>query len=448
MPPTKGKLIYKSERGRAHTSYTGYGSYDDLYENVPELSDTQRFETYRRMRRSDPSVSAAMRSIELPIRQGTFDLTPPSDPTKQEERQAELIGNWLFDGLPWNSIVRSAITSLTYGFAIFEKVYENRMKYVVPKKLGFRPQNTMVDEERNSNGTLRSLYQEIDGNRTKLDRNKLIIFTVDNESPDDWRGQSILRPAYKPWYIKEKMEIVNGIAHERWSGGVPVLEAPETITEDSEEWLLARNALQDIHSGASSYALLPFGWKMYALERKTNAVDPLPFIKELKDDIKTAVLALHLRLGGSDSSGSKALGVAFVDSFLHAVQSWANLICDGFNDDLIRELVDINWGYKADRRYPRLTITNIYKSALKELAYLIQVGVIQPTEELVRYIFEQYGIRVNPKDAVKKPQPAPTMKEDNNNNEDNNNEDNEGKSGDNEDTNPANADPEDERDVK
>ena len=41
----------------------------------------------------------------------------------------------------------------------------------------------------------------------------------------------------------------------------------------------------------------------------------LSFIKELKDDIKTAPLALHLRLGGNDSSGSKALGVAFVDSF-------------------------------------------------------------------------------------------------------------------------------------
>ena len=199
------------------------------------------------------------------------------------------------------------------------------------------------------------------------------------------------------------MEIVNAISHERFSAGIFDVEAPEKVLDDAREWAISEAAIQNVINGIAPYIIKPFGWKASILERKTNAIDILPFIRELKDDIKTAPLALHLRLGGNDASGSKALGVAFVDSFLHAVQAWADVICDAWNEDLIKELVIINWG--PQERYPKLTVTNIYKSALTELGYLMQTGLIKPTEELIRYIFEQYGIRIDPAEAVPDPQP-------------------------------------------
>ena len=381
------------ERGRVHSRFE-QGS----YETVPELNDSQRYEVYRKMRRSDPTVSASIRSIELPIRQGTFDVAPPSEATEQELDIAKTIAGWLFERLNWNQTLRSAITSLTYGFALFEKVYDRAGRYIIPKKLGFRPQRTIDEEIRNRRGDLSHLVQRVDGDKTELPRNKCIVVSVDAESEEDWRGQSVLRSAYKPWLIKEKMEIVNGISHERFSAGLFQVEAPERITDEDKEWAIAEQAVQNIVNGLAPYALVPYGWKITIIERKTQPIDLLPFIKELKDDIKTAPLALHLRLGGNNTSGSKALGVAFVDSFLHAVQAWANIICDAFNEDLIKELAIINWG--PQERYPKLTVTNIYKSALNEIAYLVQTGLIKPTEELVRYIFEQYGIRIDPSKAV------------------------------------------------
>ena len=93
---------------------------------------------------------------------------------------------------------------------------------------------------------------------------------------------------------------------------------------------------------------------------------------------------------------------------------------------MIRPIVDINWGKQL--RYPKMTVTNIYKTAVQEIAYLIQSGVIKATAELVRFIFEQYGIKLdNPEEAM------PDSASNNNNN--NNNQDNDEDEEDNEDGN-------------
>ena len=384
------------ERGRAYSKY-----FPDTYDSVPELDSLMRYEVYRKMRRSDPTVSAAIRSIELPILQGTYDITAPSDPTDLEKEQAKLIKDWVFNRLDWPWTLRSALTALTYGNCVFEKIYERVDTYIVPKKIAFRPQRTLTDEERNSRGELTGIVQHIDSLRVTIPRLKCIVITIDAESEEEWRGQSILRSAYKPWYIKEKMEIITGIAHERFTAGILVCEAPEGWkgNKDSEEWKAAEQALINIINGLNPYAMLPPGWKLYTLERKSQVDPTLPFIRELKDDIKISVVANHLRLGGSGASGSKALGVTFIDSFLHAVQAWGNIITQAFDRDLIKELVIYNWGEQL--RYPRMTLTNVYKSALTELAYLIQTKVIKATPELIKYIFEQYGIVIdNPEDAL------------------------------------------------
>ena len=426
MPePSRGLL---QEKGVSHSRYP----YDPFTNDVPALLPGSDLATYRKMRRGDSTVSAVMRSIELPIRRATYDVQPPSEPTSLETQQAKVISDSLFEYLPWSDILKGCITYPTLGFSIHEFTLERRRiegkSYILPRKIAFRPQGTITEEykdNRDKRGELLNLTQTVDGKRYILPRKKLIICTADAESREDWRGTSVLHSAYRSWFIKEKMEIINAIAHERWGAGIPVLELPElkenqTLSEVEETVLYqaAVVALKALHAGEQSYAVMPPGYKLYVLDRKGTVLDALAFIKELKDDIKTAPLALHLRLGGNDSSGSKALGVAFVDSFLHAVEAWANVICDAFSHDMIRPIVDINWGKQL--RYPKMAVTNIYKTVVQDIAYLIQSGVIKSTPELVRFIFEQYGIKLdNPEEAM----PDSVTKNNNSNNQ-NNNQDN------------------------
>ena len=422
---------FLSERGRTHGVYESSNYIND----IPELYEGNDYATYTKMRKGDSTVSAAMRSIELPIRKATFDIQPPSNPTDEEKTQAQVLASAIFEHLSWSDILRGAITYLTYGFSVHEFTLEYREGMILPKKIAFRPQNTIEElptyENRDKRGNLKSLSQIVEGRRYTLPRKKLIICTADAESKENWRGTSILRSAYRPWFIKEKMELINAVANERWGVCIPVLEMPEitdstttftpveepgqgdgTITQESQFTVNHRaavKALQKLHGGEQSYAVLPFGYKLSILDRRSQAIDTLSYIRELKDDIKTAVLALHLRLGGNDTSGSKALGVAFVDSFLHAVESWANVICDAFNYDLLRPLIIMNWG--EQKRYATMIVTNIYKTALQEIAYMIQAGVIKPTPELIRYIFDQFGIRIDAESAMPEPNRSPGSQE-------------------------------------
>ena len=413
-----------SERGRESGRY----HFGDLYRSIPELTEGEDLLTYERMRRTDPSVAASLRSIELPIRRGTYDIQPPSNPTELEKEQATVLRRAFFDYLVWPETLRGAVTFLRNGFSVHEFTLENRGGYVLPRKIGFRPQKSILEDysSRNDRGNLIQLTQRLDGRDIVLPRKKLVICTADAESREDWRGTSILYSAYKPWFIKEKLEQLAAVAQERWGVGIPILTLPE-ITDKAQAANLENDplfkravaAVKALHGGEESYVVLPHGYDLKILDRSSRNLDSLPLMRELKQDIYTAMLALQMRLGGSDTTGSKALGVTFIDSFLHAVEAWAQLICDAFNYDLIRTLVNINWG--PQERYPAMTVTNIYKRAIQEIAYLFQVGLLKPTAELITYIFEQFGIRIdNPEDLI-----ADDSSGDNNNPGDNEDDDSE-----------------------
>ena len=63
-----------SDKGIEHSRYSVASA------DIPELTEGADYEVYRKMRRGDATVSAAMRSIELPIQRATFDIQPPSEP--------------------------------------------------------------------------------------------------------------------------------------------------------------------------------------------------------------------------------------------------------------------------------------------------------------------------------------------------------------------------------
>ena len=243
------------------------------------------------MRRGDSTVSAVMRSVELPIRRATYDIQPPSEPSALETQQAKVISDSLFEYLPWSDILKGCITYPTMGFSVHEFTLERRLleskSYFLPRKIAFRPQGTVTEEYRDSRdkrGQLLNLTQIVDGQRYILPRKKLIICTADAESKEDWRGTSVLHSAYRSWFIKEKMEIILAIAHERWGAGIPVLELPElaenqTLSEQEETVLYkaAVTALKALHAGEQSYAVMPPGYKLYVLDRKSTVLDALIF---------------------------------------------------------------------------------------------------------------------------------------------------------------------------
>ena len=67
---------------------------------------------------------------------------------------------------------------------------------------------------------------------------KLLMFSFRREG-DNYEGVSVLRSAYKHWYLKDSMYKFDAVRHERQSVGIPVIYMPEGATPEDKTEALA-----------------------------------------------------------------------------------------------------------------------------------------------------------------------------------------------------------------
>ena len=411
-----GRLM-QSDRGSSNPGRIGGGLYGGIYgtvdgsqwdtDQVEALTWPQDLQTYQKMRRSDHQTEAILRSIELPIEQGQFAVRPPPEATDQENMIADAVEDAYLRRLQggWEMAIRASLTCLQYGFSVMEQTWEvsdiEGMSMAAPARIAYRPQISITGEMR-KDGRLTGLVQTDDRNDIELPLEKLILFSVGRLAEDGWRGTSLLRAAYKAWLLKDQAERIVAIGHQRWSAGIPMIQGEldgdgKPVNVSDEERAEIEQTLRSLEADEQAFMYVPGGFKAGILDRNTNfqGHTPLDWVRHLDDAMARAILALHLTLGGA-GSGSRSLGTSFVDVFLHGVQAWGDMICDEITEQSIRPMVEWNWG--EQKRYPRLTVRNIYATSLERLGYLMQSGVIKPTEALERYIYESLGLDYSPED--------------------------------------------------
>ena len=348
-------------------------------------NDQPTLDDYRQMRRGDPTIGSAMRSIERPILAATYDVVPPKgDLTPAEEEMTEVIRKAILESeyINFKDTLTGLITFLTYGFSIQEIVLDRVGRFDVPVKLGFRPQTSIEEpimNSRNNKGQLVRLVQTTDkGRRIFLPREKLMICSNERTSRDDWKGKSILENTYEPWFRKVRLENVVGAAAERWVFGIPVITLPPMPAGQSEEFTAnartAIEALESLQDSTNSKVVLPSGYEIKVLE------GPRGQIKEVSEQIKdqerkifSSVLVGQVDLSEKDEGQAIKF---YINESLKSVESWAKDITDTFNEDLIKTLVKRNW--PNETRQPKMTVKNILNNyVINVLGFLIQSGAIK-----------------------------------------------------------------------
>jgi hypothetical protein len=226
---------------------------------------------------------------------------------------------------------------------------------------------------------LRNMVQlDTDGRQIPIPIGKLLVFTTDKEG-DNWEGISILRPAYKSWYIKDTLEKVNAVMHERFGAGIPRAKTPRAVTKGTKEWAAVQETLEDIHASEKAYVIQPEGYEFDVIGgEKGKGTDVLGSIKYYDEAIAKAMLAMHINLGTA-KSGSYALGQSFLDAFLMATQAWADYIAEVVNRFCVREIVELNWNVSA---YPTFKCKRIQSLAFEAIGYLVQTGALKWTQAL------------------------------------------------------------------
>ena len=360
---------------------TGHWGYAETGEYLAKLDGAAGRIIYDKMRRNDHQVKAVLSAITLPIRQADYYMEPGSE-EEEDVKIAKILEKALLKEMTitWDDTVRHALLMLPFGFSVLEKVYEYRDGLILPRKLDPRlPQSVLrwkYDKERRR--LTHMIQQDTDWKEIEIPIEKLLIFTTEKEG-DNWEGISILRPAYKAWYIKDTLEKINAIMHDRWGVGIPEMTVPKGIERGTPQWNEAQKLLEEVHANEKGYILKNEGW-LFEVKggEKGKGTDVLGSIKYYDEAIATALLAMFISLGSS-KTGNRSLGETFFDAFLMSIQAFADYIAEVINRFCVRELVNLNWEVE---NYPTFKVKRVQSLALQAIGYLVQTGALKWSQVL------------------------------------------------------------------
>lgn len=353
---------------------TGRDGIADTGEYLANLDGYTGRTTYDEMGRSDPQIRAVLQAIILPLRQANYYIDPASDSPQDIEiaEQAEL-DFFKNMSITWDDVIRHICLMFPFGFSVMEKIWEIRDNRVVPKKLDPRLPQSIIEWVFDAEKDRLTGPKQVDtnGDEIVLPIEKIVVFSIDKEG-DNWEGMSILRPAYKPWYIKDKLEKINAIKHDRHGVGIPVMHTPANMTDAQKDG--TQEVLENIQANEQSYVSEPegFEFRIEGAGGVAGGTDTLPSIKYYDEKISMAMLAMFINLGTTET-GSRALGGEFTDVFRNSVQAYANYICETLTRFAIKEYVDYNWNVEE---YPTLKVRRILRIDPEVIASLTKAGVI------------------------------------------------------------------------
>jgi hypothetical protein len=411
------------------TNEIGYASEQGVYgsgfwqsaETTPELRWPLSVRVYEQMRRQDAQVTSVLRAVMLPIRRTPWRIDPAGARPEVTELVSGDVGLPIKggDGNFWRKRSKNrfsfaehlqhVLLMLQYGHMFFEQVYDYREDGLYHlAKLGPRMPRTISDIRVNRSGGLDGIEQygfTADLKQDFIPVNRLVAYINDREG-GDWTGNSLLRPAYKHWLLKDRMLRVQAQTIERNGMGVPVYEAAER--DDQAQMDAGKKIAQSYKSGNASGAATPYGAKLRLAAPEGNLPDAGPAIRYHDEQIGRSVLAHFLNLGTGSQTGSRALGSTLNDFFVLSLQTEGEQIADVFNQHVIEDLVDANFG--PDEPAPKLVFDEIgsrkdaVASALKSL---VDAGILLPDHTLEEAVRQDYGLPAKDGDTAYAPPAAP-----------------------------------------
>jgi phage gp29-like protein len=411
----------KTQPSKQSYGVTGFEvqlGYDNLIgadEYNPKLQGVEGVNLFNKMSRNDPTVAATLLMLEMPIITADWCIHPPDDATPEELEITEWV-NWAIFEAPeqdFQTILRIALGSLKFGFSLVEKIYDydpTGKLYVC--KLAPRLQSTIWEWFFDKNENLTGYRQRVFSGEFMGDYIipawKSILF-VNRPEADSPKGQSILRPAYKPWVQKEKFEKYQAMQAMRHAVGVPKITAPPKYSPDDKA--NAVSLAKNLRAHQQAYAFVPNGWELeYIDQGDSKHIDLLPMIKYRDERIAVSVMAGFLNLGMTDT-GTKSLSENLSGLFLKNLQGFANYIADCINNKWIKDLLEANYPNLDKKRYPKLKVSGIITDALLEYAQAINqvfsAGAITPDHETEDFVRDKFKMPKKQEKEIDDTEPPP-----------------------------------------
>jgi hypothetical protein len=337
-----------------------------------DLNGVFAYDTYDKMRKGDGQVKAALTVIKLPLVNAEWKVVRASD-SALDRMIAEVIEEDLFSNMnvSFNSWLRQMLLHLDYGVMPFEKVWRLgddgliRLSKLAPR-LPRTVQQWLVDAK----GGLAGIRQTAPPSNAPVEIpvDKLLVFINDLEG-SDYRGTSILRSAYKHWFIKDKLYLIQGMAIELRATGINVGTLMGTAIDAPGKEALEK-ALMTLTAHQRNYFLEVEGQTKMRVETggAGSLLSPQEAIEHHDLRIVRSMIAEFVAMGAG-STGSLAMHRDKTSYLLLALGGIADTICDTVNRHLFQQWVGYNW---AGADYPRLRVSRLEQRDVAVYADAIQ----------------------------------------------------------------------------
>jgi len=383
---------------------TGTNLYSGMYQEdylQKFIQMPEGLETYDKMRKSDYQVQMLLSAIKNPILAASWGVEAV-DETKDEQEIASFVEFCLFQDISYpdgskaktfREFLVEALTSLEFGFALFEPVYKVVMghptwgNYIGLRDIAFRSQKTIYEWNLNNNGSIKNVRQMAQGDLAvdvKIDGNQLMVITFKKEG-DNYQGTSILRPVYGNWIRKDLYFKLQAMGMERWALGILIGSVPTNAQDDGSQMTLFKKILKNYTSNQNSYIIKPDGFE---IDFKTTdfSSEKIEASIEAEDRrMSKSFLAGFLELGmGTGQGGSQSLGKDLSTVFLNGIEIYSETIADAVEQKIVKKLVDAKFGKR--KKYPQIKATDVNSKNSKEraevAALLKNAGLIRDSDQL------------------------------------------------------------------
>lgn len=379
--------------------------YDEFLADTPaDLYWPTSVYTYASMRR-DPTCAAILSGYGLQVLRATWQLNGAGCKSTTTKLVADDLGLPVVGkdepgaartrGVSWHEHLRAVIAGrLTfghYGAELGADVSSGKARLVT---LAERPANTITDIHADpKSGAFLGITQDQsrrDGTPQIPARN--LVWHAREREGIAWQGMSLLKPMWAPWWLKREMIRVNATSNRRWGAGVPTMEPKPGTNPTNAQVEAAQRLVSAARAGETAGAVLP-GWDMKILGMSGAVPDTLGFIEWLDRQMSRAALMPHLELGQGTTGGSRALGEAFVDSWLLALESEALAIASETTRQVAARIVE--WNAGPDEPVPQVVVSGIgsrREVTATALQSLLSAGALSADPALEAWVRREYHL--------------------------------------------------------
>lgn len=281
-------------------------------------------------------------------------------------------------------VFREVLSALWAGFSVTEKVWgkDDKGRWVITRYKVLPPETIKFNIDKQGKLSPTEAVEQsysVQGD-VKLPARKINLFIVNPKFGSPW-GESILKPVYNNWYVKDWLVKFHASYMEN-------LGSPILIGKTNRDTITMNNALQEARN--SSVITLSESEDVDILNAGGSGSDFEDAIRYHDAQIMRGMLVPSLLVGQDEAMGSRALSEVHFEVFkLSRIGALQQQLKTWINAD-IREMVRLNFGDLE--AYPELTFKSWSRSDQQRLATmmvdLVNAQIISPNEAWIREFLE------------------------------------------------------------